>query len=381
VTGAFPPALLAALKRGDARALARQLDGPADLEQRDGEGATLLMRACSWPGATACVALLVERGAALEAVDRRQRTPLLYAASAKAGETLALLLEHGANPDPREGLYRSTYEALPELALVERLLAHGARLEPRLADQGLLKSAWQEGPLTLERLVGLGADVDARHPIDRKTPLIVSAEQARPRNVRALLAQGASVDLADARGTTALIGAVTWPYPAAGADAAGTLRELLAAAPDRSTKGQGSHAGFGIPRTALEHATTLGRPDLVRLLDDGSAGQPSRALELGIWQVPIVERRDLAITFCPNDEQATLVLGFGGGPANPGWSTYGTAAEQLTRHRGVLQDEAAWFLPFVERMAGGESVDVEELVRRAGGFLRFAAPATPRTKA
>jgi hypothetical protein len=143
----FPDRLVQALRRADPRALARQLEAFGDLEQRDAEGATLLMRACASPRATACVALLLERGAAIEASDPWQRTPLLFAVGAKARETVALLLERGAKADPREGLHRSTYEALPDLALVDLLLSNGARLEPALAGEGLLKSAWhRRGP-------------------------------------------------------------------------------------------------------------------------------------------------------------------------------------------------------------------------------------------
>jgi hypothetical protein len=116
----------------------------------------------------------------------------------------------------------------------------------------------------------------------------------------------------------------------------------------------------------------LGRTPLFHLLDDGTTGPAGRALELGLWQIRIVSRCDLEIAFYPNDERATLVFGFGGGPRDPGGSTQGTAAEQLARHREILRREAAWFLPFVERLADGKAIDVDDVVRLAPGVLRFA---------
>jgi hypothetical protein len=183
-----------------------------------------------------------------------------------------LLLDRGASPDPREGRHRSAVEALPDLEIVELLLARGARLE-------------------------------------------------------------------------------------AGAD--------------RSKQGWGSHSGTCIQRTALEHARALGRPELARTLDESGSLQLTRALALGIWQVPIVSRRALDVRFFPNDEQATLVIGFGGGSGAPGTSSQGTAAEQLARHGELLRQEAAWFVPFACALARGETIDVDALIARAGGFLQF----------
>jgi hypothetical protein len=368
----FPAPLLRALRKGDAASFSRQLARFGDLEQRDAQGATLLHRACERPKATPCVAELLDRGAAIEASDPWKRTPLLRAAALKAKATVALLLDRGAVPDPRDGLHRSTIEALPDLELLDLLLARGARMEPPLASEGLLACAWHDCPATIERLVGLGADLHVRHRIGGTTPLVTAAELLRAQNVRALLRLGADVNLPAGGGMTALIAAVTSRFTKPDSDVAGTVGALLEAGADRSPRHKGSQSGPDIPRTALEHARALGRPEPAKLLDDGRGEPPGRALALGMWRIRIVNRRDLEIACFPNDPQATLMISGGGeGPGDPGWTFYGTPAEALTKHGDTIRREAAWFVPFVEALARGEAVDIDDLVRLAGGFSRF----------
>jgi ankyrin repeat protein len=83
------------------------LDSGANIEARDEEGATPLMRAASY-GQTEIFSLLLERGAKVNVRDKQGMTPLIGAACACAIATMnsthdimKLLLEKGANVNAR----------------------------------------------------------------------------------------------------------------------------------------------------------------------------------------------------------------------------------------------------------------------------------------
>ncbi|KAJ4809985.1 ankyrin repeat-containing protein 2 [Rhynchospora pubera] len=79
---------------GDAEALKKALEG-ADKDEEDAEGRRALHFACGY-GEVKCVQILLEAGAAVDALDRNKNTPLHYAAGYGRKECVALLLENGA---------------------------------------------------------------------------------------------------------------------------------------------------------------------------------------------------------------------------------------------------------------------------------------------
>ena len=90
------PALADAAWKGDTETVALLLDRGADIEAQGVTGKTALIYAAEF-GRIETVALLLDRGANLEAQDVNGSTALMYAAGNGRIETVALLLDRGAN--------------------------------------------------------------------------------------------------------------------------------------------------------------------------------------------------------------------------------------------------------------------------------------------
>ncbi|EAZ27990.1 hypothetical protein OsJ_11952 [Oryza sativa Japonica Group] len=89
-------AILAAARKGQARAVRRAADGGASVEGRDAHGWTPLMRA-AFKGRADTVRDLVDRGADMDATDAEGYTALHCAAEAGRADVVDLLLKSGAN--------------------------------------------------------------------------------------------------------------------------------------------------------------------------------------------------------------------------------------------------------------------------------------------
>ncbi|KAM0826455.1 hypothetical protein ACQ4PT_068871 [Festuca glaucescens] len=89
-------AILAAARKGEARAVRRAADGGASVEGRDAHGWTPLMRA-AFKGRADTVRDLIERGADVEASDAEGYTALHCAAEAGRADVVDILLKSGAN--------------------------------------------------------------------------------------------------------------------------------------------------------------------------------------------------------------------------------------------------------------------------------------------
>jgi uncharacterized protein len=92
-------ALIAAASRGDAIAVQRLLGEGASVDARDGEGRTALLAAThAAPGVgTEAARLLIAAGADVNAKDRIEDSPYLYAAAEGRNDILRLTLDHGAD--------------------------------------------------------------------------------------------------------------------------------------------------------------------------------------------------------------------------------------------------------------------------------------------
>ena len=115
--------------------------------------------------------------AAANTADSRGTTPLMHAAAIGSPEALQLLLKAGADINARNGLGVTA-------------LIFGAM-----------------DPAKVKLLVDAGADVKAVSKLGRTALQIAAATPGSVESVRLLLAKGAEVNAADARGSTALTGA------------------------------------------------------------------------------------------------------------------------------------------------------------------------------
>ncbi|KAH8202374.1 hypothetical protein TruAng_003447 [Truncatella angustata] len=166
---------------------------------------TPLIRAVKGEMGDGLVALMLEYGAAVNAMDREQNTALHYAAmkqvSAEMGnmETIRTLLAFGADLDTRNQRGRTPlYEAVmwQHLEQATQLLDYGSDLE--IADNNgwtPLYSAVLQGHAPLTRLLcKRGAFVDKKDKTSQ-TPLHYAVSQGRQEIVEMLVDTGADVNL------------------------------------------------------------------------------------------------------------------------------------------------------------------------------------------
>lgn len=195
----------AAAAANDTAAVRAQLAAdPALIEARNTAGATPLHSAAS-ANAFAAAALLLERGAAVEARDAYQRTPLLLCARERGDAALCgLLLSAGADINARDRFGSTSLELAAwrgKAGVVEQLLDAGAALPAdRRNLEGLLGLAANQGLVRLFRAV-VGAGLD---PATQPFLLHGAAAGGAVEIIGALVAAGADVARADENGWTAL---------------------------------------------------------------------------------------------------------------------------------------------------------------------------------
>lgn len=216
--GATP--LMHAAAHGSIETLRLLLDKGADVNARNTGGATALMWAVS---DLAKVRLLVERGADVNVVASGGRTALFLAASSESSaDTVKFLLAKGADPRVSDSLKMTTLAAATygnDTDTIRQLVDIGGDVDTPDALLGYtpLMNAATNGNLEAVRLLlTKGADVNAvsgppSQPVKnglinlgQLTPLMV-ASTGPADVVKALIAAGARLDAADARGMTALM--------------------------------------------------------------------------------------------------------------------------------------------------------------------------------
>ena len=150
----------------------------------------------SW-GQIPNLALLLEKGADLEAKNSDGHTPLVLGIQADNAETVKyLLLEHGADLESRDMMGQTPLMAAVhrhDVDILSLLLDRGALLEARdhHGQTALMVAARKSVPSTLELLLDRGADLEARDGNDH-TALVVAVSSGVVSNVEYLLERGAS---------------------------------------------------------------------------------------------------------------------------------------------------------------------------------------------
>ncbi len=287
------PVLMLAALLPDTRLLRALIAAGAEVDRACG-GVTALLAATrdSWHGRAEAVMTLLANGASPLVTDAQGRTPLHGAVLSGEPIVAAMLLDAAApvNALDRHGLSPlATACRAANWTLARFLLDHGAKANLPDGEPALLAAAGiaEDDPEGARLLLKHRAPVNATDACGR-TALMVAAAEGHLQIARALRAAGADVAAADTRGCTALMEAarsgcseLVALLAEAGPDACArdehgrdaltlacqspraqldTVRALLELGADPRVAGSDG-------RSALDHAASAGRWDLVTAMD------------------------------------------------------------------------------------------------------------------
>ena len=233
------------------------------------------------------VLALLEQGANPDAADRHGFTALARAAQYDRLDLMRLLLAAGANPNAANKWGRTPLMTCNSAEIAEALLDAGARVNVvTLADGGglregetaLMKAAANGSLPVVRALLSQGADLEMRDAENRNA-LIFAATNDHEDVVQELLAAGATIGLVEAAvlGDVVrveellavggdlhpdLIAQALWR--AAGRGQAEVIRRLLISGGDVNARGRAA-------ATSLTQAAMMGRIEVVQLLLDSGA--------------------------------------------------------------------------------------------------------------
>jgi ankyrin repeat protein len=341
--------LVTAIRKGDARAVRKSLDGVADVNGRDADGNTPLILASFYAGPE-CVELLIDRGADVNTANTAGATALIRAATSY--EKTHILVEAGANVRARTALGNTPLILAARRAgnsrTVRLLLERGANPRERNdAGVGPVLSAAASGDAeTVRLLLDAGAKADdfptPNTPRDAdiaaslRTPLMWAAYYNDVRTVRLLLDYGAdpnqstyfgsplshacwndafeAAELLIARGANVnardAVADFTPLHWAAGSESPRPqlVRLLLANGADPNAAGGGPVGAFGlVPQTPRLIAEKRGRTAVVETLAAAGAKEPPPVEKTATPQRALPEELDDA-TVIASAEKALAAL-------------------------------------------------------------------------
>jgi ankyrin repeat protein len=199
------PELVRAIRDGDAHAVRKLIDSGADVNARDADGNTPLILA-SFHASPKCVAILLEKGAGVNAVNKAGVTALIRGATNH--EKIRLLVDAGAKVRVRTAELGNTPLILAARRAgnsrsVKLLIDHGASATERnrAGVSPIMSGAASGDPETVQVLLEAGAKADDFRQSDDpratdiavgfRTPLMWAAYHNDTRMVRLLLEHGA----------------------------------------------------------------------------------------------------------------------------------------------------------------------------------------------
>lgn len=300
------------------------LDKGAEVNARNRRGSTPLLWAIH---DLAKVRMLVEAGAEVNSKQSEGRTPLYQAASLGNGlATVRFLLDKGADPNVATMIGLTPLMAAAnrgDSELIRLLIARKAKVDARAGTGGtaLIAAAASGEPAAVKLLLEAGADANAATK-KKETALAAAATAGAEESVKLLLARGAQANVRDDRGYSPLM------Y-AAGSDAApsGIVKMLLAAGADPPVTAEGETArSLAAKRGDTEVARILGVPD-----DDrkrGGVAPPPASAEA----LPIPESIQKALALLDKQSHAFIRIG---GCNSCHAQDLPSAAAALARDRGL----------------------------------------------
>jgi ankyrin repeat protein len=192
---------------GNIAAVKRDIEGGADVNARDPDGATPLMAAAA-TDREEILLLLIRAGADVNAQANKGLTALLIASSSGYEDIVEALLRSGADIRAKFSTQDSLHLASVAgfLPIVRMLLAAGADINGRngRGETPLMVAADGGHAPVVQLLIDSGADTNAGRD-DGATALMIASWQGYT-SVARILAQGkATIDLSNSRGQTALM--------------------------------------------------------------------------------------------------------------------------------------------------------------------------------
>lgn len=199
----------------------------------------------AFPNDSEIVKLLVEHGADIDARDEEEATPLMRAAAFGQTGVVRALLDHGANAEAKDKSGNTALIAagcacaiidMPEtLPSMKLLLEKGADVNAKnkVGTTALMAAASWGRAANIQLLIGKGAKIDAKDKDGNTALLIAAAPGALPTAdaTELLLNSGANIEARNSQGDTALILASKGGY-----EDARTVRLLLSRGADVSAK-------------------------------------------------------------------------------------------------------------------------------------------------
>ena len=225
------PAIIEAVAEGDHATLRTLIAGGANVDVRQGDGATALHWAAHRNDADA-VRLLLDAGASANAANDLGATPLWLASTNGSAALVRALLDAGADPNVTLRMGETPLMAAARsgnLPAIELLVEHGADVNATERERGQTALMWAaaQGHADAARLlVDHGADLQARTAVWNQlentagntngagnidlahggsTPLLFAARNGDVETARTLVADRANVNDTAASGTSALV--------------------------------------------------------------------------------------------------------------------------------------------------------------------------------
>jgi ankyrin repeat protein len=211
-------ALIAAVRAGNHSEIEQQIAGsPEAVNGKDGGGSTALHHAAGY-GPLANIELLIDKGADVNAKNRRGSTPLHWAIHDEA--KVRLLVSKGADVNARQQQGRTPL---------------------------YLAAMLGDSVQTMRLLLNAGADPNLASA-NGQAPLMMAASRGNVEGIRLLIERGAQVNAKDGAGETALMAACT-------SGNAGAVRLLIERGADVRVKSKRNETALGFAATSGSQAS------------------------------------------------------------------------------------------------------------------------------